>query len=430
MSWTDEEIDGIVKQAAGELKAVYKDDYWKEMEAMLGEPKKRRGIVWWWFGGVAALVVGFFAVYPLSGTNRQDARIALSTATGNESLSSTRTTTVPQEQAAEPNSTTVEAPLVAEGENQFSKRTSAFIPKEAETASLNADQPRTHRSVSSTFSKQAATDFTGLTVAGNQETVVSGSSSETKLGEVLTSTDTPNKDVIEIGTLSMRNWNPEKTGFALASPDPMLPVFPRKRLGFYAAAYGGIGQSYVQTSQNNYLYQMGFDAGVEWFQQRWSFAAGFGLREQFVSNLHISKRQNFYSFGLVSVDQNIEYDRIVFVDVPVSASYIFGKSTFGIQVTPTYTAGARLSYTSEIQEQAGGQNVLSADSEKHQFVSSPNFASFGLNGGIMYGYNLFERVYIEAKVSSRLAPALLTDDFSGAQRSVPVMVELGLKKRF
>lgn len=429
MSWTDEEIDGVVQQAAGELKVAYKDDYWKEMETMLGEPKKRRGIVWWWFGGVAALVVGFFAVYPFSGTNRQDVRFAQNTATGDELLSSTQISAASQEQATESHSTTAEATSVGEGENKFSKSTPAFTPEE--TASQNDDQPRTHRSVNSTFSKQATNDFPELAAESNTETLASaGPSNETKLEEVLTSTDSPNKDLIEIGSLSMRNWNVEQTGFALASPDPMLPVFPRKRLGFYAAAYGGVGQSYVQTSQNNYLYQMGFDAGVEWFQQRWSFAAGFGLREQFVSNLHISKRQNYYSFGLVSVDQNIEYDRIVFVDVPVSASYIFGKSTFGIQITPTYTAGARLSYTSEIQEQAGGENVLSSDSEKHEFVSSPNFASFGLNGGVMYGYNLFERVYIEAKVSSRLAPALLTDDFSGAQRSVPVMVELGLKKRF
>ncbi len=450
MSWTDEEIDGLVKQAAGEVNVAYKEAYWTEMEAMLGEPaKRRRGIIWWWFGGAATLLLGYLIVHLATMANnetlteQQYAQQSTQPEGSTDRASVQETTTapvkLPEQNIQEVNSSQQGQLLESmdQGIRTVQQSDIQEVPKDQQIPTPDKHRngvysEETAKRISlkerekNNFEKMDSGNPTGVVreIPGSLE-------QEPVSGDVLATDNVPVHEQIQVDALMVHDWQVARSGFYMASPDPMLPVFPGKRFGFYAAAYGGVGMSYVQAGKDNQLYQIGMDAGVEWFRNRWAFSAGFGLREQFVNNLDISRREEYYSYGLVSVDQALHYDRIVFVDLPVSASYLFGKSTFSIQLTPTYTAGARLAYSSEVREQVGQDNsISSSSSEKHQFVSSPNFAAFGVNGGVSYGYALFERVFLEAKVSSRLAPALLSDDFTGTKRQVPLMVEVGLKKRF
>ena len=48
MSWTDEELDGLVRDAANSNHVEYKETYWHEMEAMLGAEKSSKIGMWWW----------------------------------------------------------------------------------------------------------------------------------------------------------------------------------------------------------------------------------------------------------------------------------------------------------------------------------------------------------------------------------------------
>lgn len=451
MSWTDEEIDALVRDAANEMKVAYKDDYWKEMDAILGDSKrKRRGVAWWWMGGgSAALLLTGFTVWSIVSTDtfRQE-QLAVTNETTTGHTGSENTTTSEMERATE--MTTTEAALP---ENEMETTVSTEeVPADAHVHAYAKSTPATNQSktIGSSDPTQAgspknetiagAKDTKTTRVADRKSDFSNDATVETKKTEGLLVTDIKTTEnaskgtttPVDVADLNEKGWYSEPYSAMIRTDYSYEPPFiPRKRLGFYVRAAGGAGLSYRQTEADNALYQIGADAGLEWFRQNWSFSAGIGIRQQFVSNLHLTKREEFYAFGVVSVDHNLNYDRLVFVDVPVSASYLFGRSTFSLDLAPTYTAGVRLGYTREMQEQTGPNNVVStSENAGHEYVTSPNFARFGLNAGLTYGYGLKGKLFLETRVSSRVGPSLLVGDFGSNQRTLPIMVELGLKKRF
>ena len=55
MSWTDEELDGLVRDAANSNHVEYKETYWHEMEAMLGAEKSSKIGMWWWMASTTGI---------------------------------------------------------------------------------------------------------------------------------------------------------------------------------------------------------------------------------------------------------------------------------------------------------------------------------------------------------------------------------------
>lgn len=435
MSWTDEEIDKLVQDASNAQKVTYKDAYWQEMEDMLDVKPKRKIVGWWWFAPilvVGALVGGFLYSSNSTGTQvSNENELSASNASLNESTEQSNETN----EASQNELNSIETELIYENEVNNSVNSNLAEINNSETSSSNIKTQKRNTS-NSLKSKQTSIE-TGIQVSTNSsiESSTKKVSRENQFEpEIYVGNENhqfeQQAEAVSIAQLSPFDWSNEISKDAIY-PHNDLPIFPRNHLGFYAEVNGGIGQSYQKTAANNELYQLGVNAGLEYHRRHWVFGAGIGLRQQFVNNLELHNRRAYYSFGLVTMDQEMAYDQMIFADLTFHTNYVLGKSAFGISVTPTYLLGARLKYTQTSEEMMGNeQSIQTLEERKSTFVSSENFQKFGFNSGIHYNYLIRNNLLLNVELSTRLGKQLLISNFDGEKRNFPMLIEIGLKHKF
>lgn len=434
MSWTDEEIDKLAKDAANAQKVTYKDAYWQEMEAMLSVKPKRKIAGWWWFAPVllmGTLVGGFLYSSNSNGTqvstenelsalnSSLNKSVNKSNETNDSSLkwiNSTKTDVSPDKElnsSSNSNSTEFNGSETSTSNNNTQKRNTTTFLKSIHSANETRNQVLTNSTIDTSSEVSQENQIESSENLGNEKNKIENQKS----------------DVI-ITQLIPFDWSNEITTDALY-PHNDLPFFPRNHFGFYAEVNGGIGQSYQKTQTKNELYQLGVNAGLEYHRRNWVFGAGIGLRQQFVNNLELHNRRSYYSFGLVTMDQELTYDQLIFADITFHTNYVVGKSAFGVSLTPTYLLGARLSYTQKSEEIMGNeQTIQTLEERKSTFVSSENFQKFGFNSGVHYNYLIRNNLLLNVELSTRLGKELLISNFDGEKRNFPMLIEVGLKHKF
>lgn len=434
MSWTDDEIDKLVQDAANAQKVTYKDAYWQEMQAMLDVKPKRKIVGWWWFAPVllvGALIGGF--LYSSNSTETQvstENELTASNASLNETKQSSETNEGSQNEL---NSTETE--LISENEVNNSVNSNLTEFNSSET--IKTTNNRQKRNIASSLKSEQTSIDTGNQVSSNSG-IESSTNKVSRENQYEPEINEGNEHLpienqtgdVTIDQLTPFDWSNEIRKETLY-PHNDLPIFPRNHLGFYAEVNGGIGQSYQKTASKNELYQLGVNAGLEYHRRNWVFGAGIGLRQQFVNNLELHNRRAYYSFGLVTMDQEMAYDQMIFADLTFHTNYVVGKSAFGISVTPTYLLGARLKYTQTSEEMMGNeQSIQTLEERKSTFVSSENFQKFGFNSGIHYNYLIRNNLLLNVELSTRLGKQLLISNFDGEKRNFPMLIEVGLKHKF
>lgn len=433
MSWTDEEIDKLVQDAANAQKVTYKDAYWQEMEAMLDVKPKRKIAGWWWFAPV--LLVGAIVGGFLYSSNSTGIQVSMENelSASNASLNDAKQSNETNEASLKVNSST-ETELTSE--NEVNNSANSNLPEinnsETSSSTKNIQKRNTSNSLKSKqTSSETSNQLLTSSINNSSEEIARENQYEPEIngGNEHLPIEKQTGDVT-INQLTPFDWSNEIRKETLY-PHNDLPIFPRNHLGFYAEVNGGIGQSYQKTETKNELYQFGVNAGLEYHKRNWVFGAGLGLRQQFVNNLELHNRRAYYSFGLVTMDQEMAYDQLIFADLTFHTNYVLGKSAFGISVTPTYLLGARLKYTQTSEEMMGNeQSIQTLEERKSTFVSSENFQKFGFNSGIHYYYLIRNNLLLNVELSTRLGKQLLTSNFDGEKRNFPMLIEVGLKHKF
>lgn len=433
MSWTDEELDKLVQDASNAQKVEYKDAYWQEMEALLNQKPARKIAGWWWFSAGVVLVaistIGFVVFGP---TSRPEINVMAQTMNSeydqNVQTTPNKTTLLEDEvQGSEINHTT-SMTSVSSTTNSTNNRSSNGLVK---TIKSSKSQPKinlitTKNEIQLTSIQNLDNDQKAFL---EKQSLKSLSSKVDQKQEVQGAINHP----LNVEGLELIAWSNDITREIPIYPNEWkdLPFLPRNHLGFYVELNGGIGQSYQKTATQNELYQIGLNAGLEFHRKNWVFGAGLGIRQQYVNNLEINNRRSYYSFGLVNMDQHLEYDQLIFADLTFHTNYIFGRSAIGLSVTPNYLVGTRLSYTETSEEVFGeSHKIETLEERKSTFVSSNNFEKFGINAGFHYNYALRPNLLLNLEVNSRLGKQLLISNFEGEKRNYPLMIELGIKHKF
>ncbi len=462
MSWTDEELDGLVRDAANSNHVEYKETYWHEMEAMLGAEKSSKIGMWWWMSGLI-LFIGLTSLFVGSANGVFGSKEQMASTTGitkNEKLANgniktagissnasyrndyTETDKIENGIAAdsdELNSNDVAQPVqsqqtkVNNRNNVQSKSTKSLdvqnVKQTQQTQQIQRIQPNKMILAVQTSQDDADLASNDVNLASRNETNTVGENKD----ETDVTKDELNKPIhkeLAQNLLETKDWSNEINHDPINHFD-QLPLFATKRIGLYVAVSGGIGQSYAMTNSNNEMYQFGANGGIEFYRKNWAFGIGLGVRQQFTNNLDLINRRQYYSFGSVNVNQNVSYDRLLLGDVQLSASRRFGRSEIGITVSPNYLIGARMSAFQTVEEIIGAKSTMANESTtKKQYVHSNNFNSFGLNAGLNYSYSIMQNVSIYTALNARIGQPLLKANFDGENRRVPLMVEIGLKKRF
>jgi len=441
MNWTDEEIDKLVQESAGAQQVEYKDAYWKEMEALLNQNTSKKSGFWWWMAGSALLLagVGIYAMLRTTGNNQD--QILISNAQSNKAKVDQKLYEPQNKTALTNNKNKVNSAVLLENsqvhissELSTNEKSTYFkINQRSESNYLDIRGSQPNAVVhSSTVNNGAEKLSYSRVLKDSRETEsideVQLQLIETVQPQLVANTLLPNEFIVR--DLRLRTWQqPIDAQFEPTHGD--LKVFPRTRLGFYIGLNGGIGQSYLATRTTNDMYQFGIDAGIEHFKGPWGFGVGLGIKQQFARNLELNDQRSYYSFGLVNVKSTLTYDQLIFADLNLNVSYSFGKSEVGVGITPNYLLGARLSYDQITQETIGYETqTIGEASVNHKYVSSKNFRQFGLNAGVNYSYALPRNYLIQLEVNSRVVGKLLKSTFEGKAVKSPLMIELGIKKRF
>ena len=431
MGWTDDEIDKLAKNASANQKVEYNNAYWKEMEALLDaeKPAKKR-FGWWFFGAMTVLIIiGTGLYYRMDKTIKKDTVLAhdLTNVQTNEQANpllqpENDSFTEEQNQIVNQQSLSMNTKEISSEEHQI-----LSVPSSAKT-DLNSLKRRDV----STFVHEKSDDsektvqndqlngkFELAAFASDQNIIpdfeTERNFQEDKQEENEQQTETSQSELLE---------NEVAKNMA---EDPTL----QKRIGFYVAAGAGAGASYIKTS-NELMIQWRVNMGVDYtIANNFRFGAGAGFRQQLVNNLTVERSREYYSFGLIDVNQSINYDRLQFVDLNVHAHYLFRKMAVGIEITPSYLVSVRanMKQTQIEYDNSFVDEVMTTKLEK-QFVKSDNFNSFGLDAGISFHYQFKYKMSIQAVASTRLNKILTNNDFRGEQNRFPVKLELGLIKRF
>lgn len=445
MSWTDEEIDKLVQESASAQQVEYKDAYWKEMEAMLDQKSSKKVGFWWWMTGCVLLLVGIGTYFTMkssisSSSQAMNTNYVVSGSSTDETvlLNTENTTENTTENLSHEKGTNVQLAdnlLPKEVQNNHSpvvpqKTVNTTGYKKSNTAFIVNESELYHIEGENVFAMNISESSSEKASQASENSVETNTSADLFEKNALANDVNAKSEDLGINELALMPWK-NNLNAQLEPVTGDLKVFPRTRLGFYVGINGGIGQSYLVTKTNNDMYQLGVDAGLEYFRGPWSFGVGAGIKQQFLRNLELKDRRSYYSFGLINVNSNLSYDQLIFADMNLNVNYSFGKSSIGVAVTPNYLLGARLSYDQITQETIGYQTqTIDKTSVNHKYVSSKNFKQFGLNAGITYSYALPKNYLIQAEVNTRIVDKLLNSNFDGRASKLPLMLELGIKKRF
>jgi len=478
MNWTDDEIDKLVQDSANAQHVEYKDAYWAEMETMLDQKPSKKGGIWWWMTACAVLIAGGLGAFAfMQSTNDEvnliavkeyedlgnskdlndskdlidskDSKDLMDSKDSKDLIDSKDSKDLMDSKDSKDSKDLIDSKDLMDSKdskdskvlidskaygNSSNKNTSflktngssdGFVAMSSERTSIQkvttneADLKGAQQIVNQGIEQSSQNELNSLSLIGS----TGGDANQEQI-------TTEKANSIVLGDLALFDWyTPSNNTFELTQEE--FKVFPRTRLGFYAAVHGGVGTSYLVTETNNDMYQLGVDAGIEYFRGRWSFGAGLGLRQQYLRNLELIDRRSYYSFGIVNVSSKLNYDQLLFTDLRLNVSYSFGRSAIGIDVTPTFLLGARLSYNQVTTEVKGDHsNIIANESMEHKYVSSKNFNQFGFNTGVNYSYALPKNYLIQLGLTTRIGNPVLNSSFNGRSNKLPLMLELGIKKRF
>lgn len=428
MGWKDDEIDDFFREAAGNRKATYDEAYWKEMEALLNAEKTSgKGIFWWVFGGLSAFLILGTGYYFFVSQNNLESKLPMSQNADPNGNFEIETKTVETNNIDVNTETLVKSTGLTAFDNTIADNDAASDNQKFNKKSIKViEQNRDHQDLVSRKELHLGKPDNDLPVFAKKNNGLEGNP------EFQPAVDYAGENsILDVNALPMkRDFDEIEFNSVQSVPAVTGDRIAQRKFGFYAAATAGAGTSYVKSS-SDLLVQWRVKTGFDYtMSDRFRLGAGIGFRQQMVSNLEIRRSREYYSLGLISINQHIRYDRLQFVDLNIHAHYTFKKMAVGIEITPSYLIGSRVKMDQTQEENGKIVNEGLTYSIDNQFVDSDNFNSFGIDAGLSVQYEFKRKVCLELGVNTRLNKFLANNDFNGVYNRLPVRLELGLIKRF
>lgn len=445
MSWTDKELDKLFKSAADAQKVTYQDSYWDEMNALLGEEKKRKGAFLWWLTGAGVmigLIVTAVFMFTSKGVNNQ--QIAIQTAT-TETLSNENSAqeSVSKEQST---NTTTEGALVKDvpqlktntekqSQSYSSQKSTNQVDMNTVKKDLSGEEVASSTTLKENENNEVATNAISAQEANsdliNDETLTRGDFGNQIEPSNIVSSVEPQTDQIELDALDERTDFNMATQYLYDQVNPIDYLFaPRRKVGFYTELNGGLSQSYLITNEHNWGYAANFSAGIEYYQKAWQFAGGIGMRFEHYSNIVRHYERNSYSYGLVQEAQDNAYDQFLRLEAPFSMAYALKKFEIRAGITPSFLIGTRKENNLNNSNSIAFNTFESNNETTSEFVRSEYFKPFGLQSQFGIGYAILPKLTLNLNTRIHLINPIQVDHFIGEYKSLPMTLEIGLRKRF
>jgi hypothetical protein len=400
MSWTDDELDSVFREASEQAVFDYKASYFQDIEKQLPIKKGRSISLFFWMANV--FIVGFTAMI-IAGNWSPTAADRFFHATINKGVLSAENNT-------------------GDGHNQVQSSMSRS------TGSDNQSIKRTVKTnMSSTKNTKVSTEITVHRVGSElQETLVQPLASSQNLTDVflkdapLTKLFEDSAQVTSSGLIPL-----SLTEFECSAPSrtsDYLRPFRNKKNSFYVGLAAGAEQAWASEAgslsalNSSVSLELGYRVPVRSFQ----FSTGFGVEITRLNDLRINERTKLYGFGSALLENSYQFSSIYSFVVPIEVSKSFGRHTIGAGIVGELNVLTHASHEKSID----GVNTMNASG----LTNVALFNRFGLSPKLSYSLALSHKLQLGLSVQAQLIQPVNSDRFIGLPTHLPISGQLFLKR--
>lgn len=386
MKWTEEDVDQLFRDSANQLNVPFQESYWIEMEALLPQTKKRKGLGWIFGGTIVclALIATFF--FPETSAKKLNSS---NETVNNQAKSSAKAQTVSTKQNLQSNVVEVafDDGLAAENVSSTKLPSKRMLANTEELVSFESPYQAPNLL---NFSQNSAE----LPLQIEEEATYSI--------EKLQLLALP-KQTISLATPIFKNLN-----------------LKRKSKAFYVQIGGGFAESFMQTKESNWMPTLNIGAGYQYSPEGFGFSAGLNLNTTTADNLEINRRSKVYNFGSTNYEQNFNYKQIYTVELPLSIDFRKNKQIFSVGIAPTFIASSLMKFS---QLEDGNVSI-----EEYYIGQKVGLNNFGFKPSVAYQLELAKGWNLGMQLNTQLIQQVDASQFVGLVRNNPLSGQITIRK--
>jgi hypothetical protein len=386
MNWTEEDIDQLFRDSANQLNVPFQESYWTEMEALLPQTKKKKGLGWIFGGTIVcfALISTFF--FPEAAAKSGNA--------ANETANK-QTKSIVQVHAVSPKPTLQ------------SKAIEIALNEDAVTKNVNQTKQTSNRMLAKTEN-------------------MGSSDASYHVQDVMQSLQSPIEFPLQIEEQSaytvdrLQLLSLPKQTIALATSNFKSLNLKRKANILYVQIGAGLAESFMQTNESNRMPIINLGAGYQYSPEGFGFSAGLNLNTALSNNLEINRKSKVYNFGSTNYEQNFKYKQIYTLELPISIDFRKNKQTFSVGFAPTFIASSLMRFS-----QLEDGNV----SHDEYFIGQKvGLNHFGFKPSVGYQLEFVRGWNVGMQLSTQLIQQVDDSQFIGTVRNNPLSGQITIRK--
>lgn len=373
MNAQNDNLDQLFRDAAQSEKApLYDDAYWAEMNAMLDQRgNKKRGLIYWTLGGTVAavsLLVLLFGINNQKATalytqsELQDTQIEKITENTSSSVKTIAATEKVNAQKEESNIQTKEStiPTNSNASNTITdtkssasnQKNNTNTPSSIERNSIVQPNKDLDQNLGENFipNKQKTIDSANEEVDVKNEVIEENVAlQESRLATESISEDEPtltetSEETValnEIAMLPILQRSALETSEIERLKFMDLKYNPATRIKLYAKLSGGVMENY-KTSRPFESGLVDFSINIEANLKNLLIRSGLGVQMTSNADLIVSQRAKVYDFGVSSVQNDLSYQTLFDLYLPVEFGYKYKSTSFGIGIQLNYLMNTKM----------------------------------------------------------------------------------------
>jgi hypothetical protein len=377
MSWTDEEMDELFRNAASEQCFRYKSEYFNDIEVQLPVRKRGAELVWW--SSAVGCILTFVAL--LMTSERTDFA-SHNSATDSSSLKGKL--------------------LKSEVVRRFSQQQGGSIMPEVRNQVID-------NNLSSIY-----------------ETALSPLNEPFNLQEaqiVLQSKEMVSAITSDIGELKLRAAD-SFSGFELVERTFSAEQTVKHRFSIFTEVTSGFGESPIRNAESGKNLSAAYTLSMGAFFERnkWRLSAGAGITRIHFDNVYIKERSLVYGFGVVNYDNQYHFNSLIALEMPIRVGYRFGPH----RVEAGLNTSINLSTTVRYQESIDG--VMHR--EGSGIASTELFDRINFRPELRYSVELRKSWEIGVSAAVQVGSGIASERFKGIENQLPLSGSFSLRRTF
>ena len=397
MSWTDDELDNVFREAAEQPVFEYQASYFQDIEKQLPIQKSRKIAWYWWTANI--FIIGFVSLFftkvwtpELNGKNTEKKSVQskdLAVAHVNEA-------------EQKPNVSEVNAERHIEAQKGLNphKQSGVVSPKKLRKTESNEDE--------SILNIQPAAS---INVANKIDQVAE--ENETRFVPLNTVESNATLTYLTLSELQFDQSN--------RMNDPFRS-FKMNRNSFYVGINAGVEQGWtsVENVPSPLYSKVSLEFGYSRPIKSLNFSAGIAFEATKLNDLRIKERTKIYGFGSSILENSYQFSSIYSVLVPIELSKSFGRHTIGFGAIGEVNLFAHASHEKSVD----GVRTMDANG----LTNVDLFNRFGLSPKLSYSLALSENLQIGLSLQTQLFQPLNSNRFIGEPTKLPVSGQVFLKR--